>query len=258
MADSIATPAVEHDPPSLPSSPPAKRTKNIEPAPTTLSVASMLNDTAPTPTPHSPPQATAPMDPTAAAATSLPILPSMGATGYLPSAPEPLRVKLCTEKAQQPTKGSVYAAGYDLYAAEEATIPARGRAWWIRALRSNVRLALTDGRVAPRSGLAAKKSIDVGAGVIDADYRGLVKVILFNFGDENFQVQVGDRIAQLILEKYHMCDVAVVQELDDSVRGAGGFGSTGGFGGALPPLMQVPVPAAAPGADVTALNGAPQ
>lgn len=59
----------------------------------------------------------------------------------------------------------------------------------------------TDGRVAPRSGLAAKKSIDVGAGVIDADYRGLVKVILFNFGDENFQVQVGDRIAQLILEK---------------------------------------------------------
>ena len=57
------------------------------------------------------------------------------------------------------------------------------------------------GRIAPRSGLAIKKFIDVGAGVIDADYRGEVGVILFNFSDSDFMVNMGDRIAQLILEK---------------------------------------------------------
>ena len=59
----------------------------------------------------------------------------------------------------------------------------------------------TDGRVAPRSGLAAKHSIDVGAGVIDADYRGPVKVLLFNLGETDFAINEGDRIAQLIIER---------------------------------------------------------
>lgn len=58
-----------------------------------------------------------------------------------------------------------------------------------------------DGRVAPRSGLAAKHSIDVGAGVIDADYRGEVKVLLFNFSDQDFSIAAGDRVAQLVLER---------------------------------------------------------
>ena len=57
------------------------------------------------------------------------------------------------------------------------------------------------GRIAPRSGLALKKFIDIGAGVIDSDYRGELGVILFNFGDEDFVVNMGDRIAQLILKK---------------------------------------------------------
>lgn len=89
-----------------------------------------------------------------------------------------------------------------------------------------------DGRVAPRSGLAAKHSIDTGAGVIDYDYRGPVKVILFNFSDNDFAISKGDRIAQLILERIVTPEVAVVETLPDSVRGQGGFGSTGGFGGA--------------------------
>jgi len=80
---------------------------------------------------------------------------------------------------------------------------------------------------APRSGLAWKHSIDVGAGVIDADYRGDVGVILFNLSDKDFEVKRGDRIAQLILERIAIAVVEEVDDLDVSVRGAGGFGSTG-------------------------------
>ena len=80
---------------------------------------------------------------------------------------------------------------------------------------------------APRSGLAWKHSIDVGAGVVDFDYRGNVGVILFNFSDIDFEVKVGDRVAQLILEKICTPDVVEVESLDETERGAGGYGSTG-------------------------------
>lgn len=80
---------------------------------------------------------------------------------------------------------------------------------------------------APRSGLALKNFIDTGAGVIDYDYRGNVGVVLFNHGDTDFEVKRGDRIAQLILERISMADAVEVQELSDTTRGAGGFGSTG-------------------------------
>ena len=80
---------------------------------------------------------------------------------------------------------------------------------------------------APRSGLAWKHSIDVGAGVIDADYRGPVGVILFNHSDQDFAVKAGDRIAQLILERIVMPDVMEVEDLESTTRGSGGFGSTG-------------------------------
>lgn len=81
--------------------------------------------------------------------------------------------------------------------------------------------------VAPRSGLAHKNFIDIGAGVIDFDYRGNVGVILFNHSEVDFEVKRGDRIAQLILEKISMADTVEVDDLDDTERGAGGFGSTG-------------------------------
>ena len=83
------------------------------------------------------------------------------------------------------------------------------------------------GRIAPRSGLAAKNFIDIGAGVIDSDYRGEVKVLLFNFNTTPFTVNVGDRIAQLIIEKYTRTTIEEVEDLDATVRGEGGFGSTG-------------------------------
>ena len=90
--------------------------------------------------------------------------------------------------------------------------------------------------MAPRSGLAVKHSITTGAGVIDYDYRGEVRVLLHNLGDKDFSISTGDRIAQLVLEKIVTPDVVVKEELDDTARGSGGFGSTGGFGGSVAEL----------------------
>lgn len=85
----------------------------------------------------------------------------------------------------------------------------------------------TYGRVAPRSGLAWKNFIDVGAGVIDQDYRGNVGVILFNHSDVDFDVKKGDRIAQLICESIVYPNVVQSESLTETTRGEGGFGSTG-------------------------------
>ncbi|TGZ82963.1 deoxyuridine 5'-triphosphate nucleotidohydrolase [Ascodesmis nigricans] len=137
-----------------------------------------------------------------------------------------LQIKKLTPNARLPTRGSAFAAGYDVYAARETTIPARGKA----LVDTGIAMAVpagTYGRIAPRSGLASKNFIDTGAGVIDADYRGEVKVLLFNHADTDFAVKEGDRVAQLILERIYTPDVVEVEELEESVRGAGGFGSTG-------------------------------
>jgi dUTP pyrophosphatase len=138
-----------------------------------------------------------------------------------------LRVKLLSEHATMPTKGSPLSAGFDLSASEAITIPANGG----RALvKTDISIACPIGtyaRIAPRSGLAWKNGIDVGAGVVDADYRGPVGVILFNFGKEDFEVTKGDRIAQLILEKICMAEAVLMEDLDDTKRGSAGFGSTG-------------------------------
>lgn len=137
-----------------------------------------------------------------------------------------LRVKKLSENAILPSRGSLLSAGYDLSSAKEAIVPARGKA----LIPTDLSIAIPEGtyaRVAPRSGLAWKHSIDVGAGVIDADYRGPVGVILFNHSDVDFGVKAGDRIAQLIIEKIETPEVTEVDDLDSTERGAGGFGSTG-------------------------------
>lgn len=81
--------------------------------------------------------------------------------------------------------------------------------------------------MAPRSGLAVKHGIDTGAGVVDADYRGEVCVVLFNNSSEDYTISEGERIAQLVVEKIWTGDINVVNSLDDTERSAGGFGSTG-------------------------------
>lgn len=151
------------------------------------------------------------------------------ALGVPTAAETSLQVQLLSETARAPTKGSAFAAGHDLYASRDTRIPGRGRAIVATDISISVPVG-TYGRVAPRSGLAAKHGIDTLAGVIDADYRGPVGVILANLSDTDFEIKVGDRIAQLIVEKIVMPEVVVVEKLEESVRGAGGFGSTGGFG----------------------------
>jgi len=137
-----------------------------------------------------------------------------------------LLVKTLHPAAKIPRRESQGAAGYDLSSAVDVTIPPGGRA----VVATGIAIAVpegTYGRVAPRSGLAAKHGIDVLAGVIDEDYRGEVSVILLNTGSAAFSIAAGDRIAQLVLEKIATPLVAVVTDLESTARGDGGFGSTG-------------------------------
>jgi len=83
------------------------------------------------------------------------------------------------------------------------------------------------GRVAPRSGLAFKNGIDTLAGVIDAGYRGEIAVIIINHGKEDFKIEKGNRIAQMIFEKIDQAEFEEVEELNITERGDGGFGSSG-------------------------------
>ncbi|RKO93971.1 dUTPase-like protein [Blyttiomyces helicus] len=137
-----------------------------------------------------------------------------------------LRVRKLSDKAQLPNRGSAGAAGYDLCSAKNMTIAGHSRA----VVPTDLAIAVphgTYGRVAPRSGLAVKHFIDTGAGVVDEDYRGPLGVVLFNFGTQDFEVKEGDRIAQLVLERIVNPEVVEVESLEDTDRGAGGFGSTG-------------------------------
>ena len=137
-----------------------------------------------------------------------------------------LRVKKLTSDATLPTRGSGGAVGYDLYSTEELVVPPTHRA----LVGTGIAIVLpvgVYGRVAPRSGLAVKHGIQVGAGVIDPDYTGEIKVVLFNHGDKDFEVKKGDRVAQLILERCETPEVEEVGAVEETERGAGGFGSTG-------------------------------
>jgi len=138
-----------------------------------------------------------------------------------------LGIKRLSDDALVPTRGSDGAVGYDLYSTEDAIVPCQaGRA----LVGTGIALVLPPGvygRVAPRSGLAAKHCIGVGAGVIDPDYTGEVKVILFNHGENDFEVKKGDRIAQLVLERYETPPIEEITDVEDTERGSGGFGSTG-------------------------------
>ncbi|OCF30801.1 deoxyuridine 5'-triphosphate nucleotidohydrolase [Kwoniella heveanensis CBS 569] len=152
--------------------------------------------------------------------------------GSVTAPSDTLLIKRLSSSATIPTRGSPLSAGYDLYSAEEKVVPARGKALVDLQLSIAVPEG-TYGRIAPRSGLASKHSIDTGAGVIDADYRGPVMVLLFNLSDNDFTVTKGDRVAQLILERIVMAPIAEVDDLESTTRGSGGFGSTGGFGAAV-------------------------
>jgi dUTP pyrophosphatase len=127
-----------------------------------------------------------------------------------------------------PAYATEHAAGMDVVAAEELTLAPGAR----HAVATGFAMAIPAGhevQVRPRSGLALKHGITClnTPGTIDADYRGEVKVILANLGSEPFEIRRGDRIAQLVPAKVQQARFAEVEELDETERGAGGFGSTG-------------------------------
>lgn len=138
----------------------------------------------------------------------------------------------CDESARVPTRGSPGAVGYDLYANDNVRIPPRGR----QVVGTGIRMMIPSGmygRIAPRSGLAVHRGIGVGAGVIDPDYRGEIKVLLFNHSDIEVDLLAGSRIAQIVFERVELPRIEpVTEEVFDSIenithRGTGGFGSTG-------------------------------
>lgn len=138
----------------------------------------------------------------------------------------PLFVKRLTETAQLPTRGSELAAGLDLYADEYAIIPIDGR----RLVRTGIAVSIDPGMAGliwARSGLAVRSGLVVGAGVVDADYRGEVKVLLFNHSGELVTIQAGERIAQLLIQHIARPSMTEVDELNVTRRGESGFGSSG-------------------------------
>ena len=139
-----------------------------------------------------------------------------------------LQVKLLHPAAQVPRRAHPGDAGADLHAVEEVTIPPGER----RDVGTGLALAIPAGHagfVQPRSGLAFKHGIMVvnSPGLIDAGYRGEVRVSLYNSGREPFRVAVGERIAQLVIQRVEEPQFVAAQELLDTARGAGGFGSSG-------------------------------
>jgi len=139
----------------------------------------------------------------------------------------PVSVKKLDPEAIVPTKANRSDAGYDLYALEDVEIPAVNH----KLIKTGISMAIPAGYVGliwPRSGLAYKNGLDVFAGVIDAGYRGDVGVILYNSRVGNhYQVKKGDRIAQILFQKVESFDLVEVDDLDDTQRGQGGFGSSG-------------------------------
>lgn len=139
---------------------------------------------------------------------------------------ETLRFKQLDDRAILPARGSSFAAGLDVCCIEDVTIDARQRA----IARTGLAVAIPHGfygRVAPRSGLAVKHGLDVLAGVIDSDYRGELCCVLYNTSDAAINLPAGSKICQLILEKIITPEATWAADLDETARGAGGFGSTG-------------------------------
>jgi len=141
-----------------------------------------------------------------------------------------INLKKLTDTAILPERGSAYAAGYDLFAdvKEQVTIEAHKTAMIPTGLAMEIPEGYFGGIFA-RSGLASKESLRPAncVGVVDADYRGEVKVALHNDSDEKRVIIPGQKVAQLVVVPFLSVEFAEVESLGDTVRGVGGFGSTG-------------------------------
>lgn len=141
-----------------------------------------------------------------------------------------IKIKKLRENATVPTRGSASAAGYDLYACLDAPVTIAPHA--TAMIGTGLSVAIPEGyfgAVFARSGLAAKQALRPAncVGVCDSDYRGEYIVALHNDGEQERKIESGERIAQLVVIPYLSVEFDVVDELDETARGAGGFGSTG-------------------------------
>jgi len=142
------------------------------------------------------------------------------------SEPNQLSFKRLDARAVLPSRGSSSSAGLDLFSTEDVLIAPQQR----ELVSTGLAVAIPEGyygRVAPRSGLAVKNGLDVLAGVIDADYRGELRCALLNTGDEPIQLPAQTKICQLIIEKIITPTAVWAEEISETERGEGGFGSTG-------------------------------
>lgn len=137
-----------------------------------------------------------------------------------------VRVRKLRAGASLPARASLHDAGADLCCVEAFTLAPGER----RLIPTGLALEIPPGcygRVAPRSGLAVRQGIDTMAGVIDSAYRGELQVLLINLSSESASFEAGARIAQLIIERIALADYEWAEALSETVRGEGGFGSTG-------------------------------
>jgi dUTP pyrophosphatase len=137
-----------------------------------------------------------------------------------------LKVQRLSNKAVLPYRASDGAAGYDLCALESGEINAQSR----KLIKTGLKISIPKrcvGKIAARSGLAVRNGIQVGAGVIDSDYTGEIGILLINCGHETFVFEQGQRVAQLLLQRIDTPKVEEVESLEETMRGANGFGSTG-------------------------------
>lgn len=141
-----------------------------------------------------------------------------------------IQIKLLRSCAKLPEKMSVDAAGYDIFSCLEEAIILKPQK--VQLISTGFAISLPVGyeaQIRPRSGLAYKHGIGIlnSPGTIDSDYRGEIKVIMFNFSEEEFIIENGMRIAQMVINRYQPVEFEEVLELSETVRGSGGFGHTG-------------------------------
>jgi dUTP pyrophosphatase len=137
-----------------------------------------------------------------------------------------LSFKKLDDRAVLPARGSALAAGLDLCSLENLSIEPKQR----QLVPTGLAVAIPEGyygRIAPRSGLALRMGLDVLSGVIDADYRGEIRCLLYNTGDETITLPAQSKICQLIIEKVITPEAVWANEIDETDRGSDGFGSTG-------------------------------
>ncbi|MEK7451544.1 MAG: dUTP diphosphatase, partial [Patescibacteria group bacterium] len=137
-----------------------------------------------------------------------------------------IKIVKIEEDAKIPNYANLSDAGMDLFSIEEVVLKIGER----QAIRTGIKTEIPDGYVGlvwDKSGLALNNGIKTMAGVIDSGYRGEIKIVLINLGDEDFEIKKGQKIAQMLVQKVERPEIELVDELNATERGENGFGSTG-------------------------------